>query len=283
MTMNRLTHRLFISGLLTGLLGFASGCGGGDNNPDAAPPPDAPPQVGTLNLSWQITDGVAGTLTCAEVAGSSVSIRATPKGGGTGVPSVLSCDSGSGSVTIPAGTYDVVITLITSNNSQLSEPQQFNDVEIKVGLQTAVGPLNFQVVPLGIVEFKIDTDSGASNCAPDTQGGAGMTDIYVAFHNADGECISRNFIIGEGATQPAGIFLSDCAGTTFGGCIENDQTIRLEGVSSGANSMVFLGYKNGVGCFARTSQFTVAGNNLTTTLITQLLVRTLIPACDPTQ
>jgi hypothetical protein len=280
--MNRLTHRLLISGLLSGLLGFASACGGGDGNADAAVEPDAPPAVGTLSVSWQITDG-ADTLLCEQVAGSSVSIRATPSGGGSGVPGVLSCDPGSGSVTIPAGTYDVVVTLITSNNSQLSEPQQFDDIEIKVGQQTSVGPLNFQVVPQGKVEFKISTDSGNSNCAPDAQGGAGMTDIYMEFRDIDGACIPIDFAIGEGASQPAGTFSSDCAGTTFGGCIENDQTIYIEGVPSGANSMTLVGYKNSVECFSRTSQFTVAGNNLTTSLVSQLLVRELIPACDPSQ
>jgi hypothetical protein len=280
MTMNRSTHRLVISGLLAGLLAFASACGGGNDNADAAVQPDAPPAVGTLSLSWQITDG-ADTLPCEQVAGSSVSIRATPSGGGTGVPSVLSCDSGSGSVTIPVGTYNVVVTLITSNNSQLSEPQQFGDVEIKLGQQTTVGPLSFPVVPQGTVEFKIDTDSGNSNCAPNAEGGAGMTDIYVEFRNAAGECIPTEFTVDAGANQPAGSFSSDCAGTAFGACIENDQTVRVEGAPSGADSMVFVGYKNAEECFSRTSQFTVAGNNLITTLVSQLLVRALIPACDP--
>jgi hypothetical protein len=264
---------------LVALLMMACG-GGNDAVPDANTEPDAPPAAGTLSLGWLLTDGV-NPLTCAQIAGSSVSIRATPSDGGSGVPGTLSCDSGSGSLSLPPGTFDVVVTLRTSTLDPLTPPQQFDNVLIVDGQETPLGTLTFQVVANGNVEFTVATSTGDSNCADFASGGAGMTDIYVEFRNELGQCLLTDFVIAAGANNPGGTFSSDCAGTTLGACIERDQAIRVEAVTSGPSSMVFTGYKSGVECFSRNSQFIVPGGELTTSLIPQQLVKADIPACDP--
>lgn len=259
---------------------FLVACGGGNEVPDANTEPDAPPPAGTLSLRWLLTDGV-NSLTCAQIAGASVSIRATPSDGGSGVPSTLTCDSGSGSVTLPPGTFDIVVTLRTSTLDPLTPPQQFDDVLIVDGQETPLGTLTFEVLAHGNVEFTMVTSTGNSNCDAFADGGAGMTDVYVEFRNELGQCVLTDFVIAAGANHPAGTFSSDCLGTTLGACIERDQIIRVDGATSGASSMVFTGYKDGAECFSRTSQFTVPGGELTTELIPQQLVKADIPACDP--
>lgn len=282
--MNRLKFRLVFAGLAAFVAAGAMACGGGgQDNVDATPTPDAPPNEGTLSLSWEITDG-ANALTCDQVAAARVSIRAIPTAGGSGFPEVVDCDQATGTnVTLPANTYNVTVTLITSTNGQLTTPLVFSNVEVKTGLNTSLGTASFEVVPQGNLEFTMDTNVDGPNCDPDASGGAGMTDIYIEFRNAQGNCVTTDFTVAAGAGQGTltGTFSSDCAGTAFGGCIESDQTITVQGAPSGPNSMVFTGYKGATECFSRTSQFSVPGGNLTTSLIPQLLTREMIPACDP--
>lgn len=261
---------------------LASGCGGGgDAGVDATPEYDAPPPQGTLSLDWQIQYNDT-TLTCAQVGAISVRLTITPSDGGTGVPEALNCDPNNATTTdIDVGVYDIAISLIAETGFQpLGEPYTLNDVEVMANQNTSLGTVVFNVVPRGNLAFKLDTDTGTTNCKTDAEGGAGITEVAIELRDSEGACVPTSFEIEAGASQPAGTYTSDCAGARYA-CIENDQQIRVTGTPSGATSMVMTGYKGQEACYARMPQFTVPGNDLTLTLNDQVLTRAMVPACDP--
>ncbi len=277
--MNRFLHRLVLGSALAWAGIAVSACGGDDTPPDAEPVPDAAPEVGTINLEWEIVY-MGNPLTCADVGANTISIRFTPSQGGSGTAEALSC-SAMGATTSPidSGTYDVEVSLINGSLQDLAVEQMINDVEIVTGQSTALGTLTFEVEPRGTIDFTINAEEDGLNCDPDTMNGAGITELRIEFMDSQGACVPTTFTIEAGATQPAGEYMSDCAGSSYG-CIENDQAVSAV-VPSGPSSMVFTGYKGVEECHRRTGQFDVSGGNLITELIEQYLMRDRVPACDP--
>lgn len=270
--MNRLTGcSSLIAGLALGLTVIA--CGGDDGPADAAIVPDAEPQVGSLSLAWEITDGTA-LQSCAAVAALSVRISVTPAAGGFGQNDIFGCEAGTVlSRDFDAGEYNIEVTLVAAAGD-LAPPFRMNRVEIKTGEETALGTLTFEVAPRGSFDFEVGTMEIGPNCDPVADGGAGLGNLLIELVDTSGECIPATMEIGAGASRPADTYNSDCTGLIYG-CIEKDQTVTLTGVRSGELGLRMSGTRDNGGCYERTSQFTVPGNDLQVSLPTQTL-RTLV-------
>ena len=262
--------------LVSAVAGATLGCGEDAPPVDAAIIPDAPPEIGTLSLTWALTNG--GTpLQCSDVGGLNVSVTATPQDGGFSEPSSFSCDSGTGmSLPFNSGIYNIEVTLVASGNQQLADPQTLQSIEILTGENTDLGSFTFDVAPMGNVDFTITTEAVAGNCTSEAQNGAGITEIAIEFLDGQGTCVPSTFTIGDGANQTGGTYNADCQGARYT-CIDADQAIRAENVPSGTKSMTITGYRGVDECYTRMPQFTVPGNGLSTELLPQTL--TPVGAC----
>lgn len=235
---------------------------------------DAPPQVGTLSLEWNVEN--AGTpLTCAQVGGLTVRVTATPAEGGFATPEAFTCDTlGGMSMEIDSGTYNVSVELVASGNQSLGEPQMFPAIEIETGQNTALGTVLFDVVPEGNIAFTMNAQEAAGNCELQANGGAEIQEIEIQLLGADSACVPISFTIAAGANLPGGTYETDCAGARYAMCVDSDQEFSAQNIPSGATSMMITAYRGGVACYSRMPQFNISGGGLTTTLLPQLLMPT---------
>lgn len=249
------------------LLGL-SGCRDGGSSTDAGVV-DAPPAGGTISLIWRLTDGT-NDLTCADVAGISVTLTATPAAGGFASIDTFNCTTGQATSRAidPVG-YHVEVEL-SAPEGVLASSGRINGVEVTSGGDVSLGEVVFEVAPQGNLTFAVDTDATGPNCDP-VPGGGGLDNVVFALRDSANQCVGT-FDIAAGATRPEGSYPSDCVTAYLGGCIENDQTISVTGVRSGAYTLTITGEKDGIPCYARTAQFNVPGNNLTAGLMSQFLV-----------
>ncbi len=257
-------------------LALVAGCSDDAGIPDARPATDAA-VPGQLSLTWAITH-LGAPLTCAQVDAAAVTIQILPVGAAFGVVDSVSCTSGSGmSRPLAPGTYDVRITL-DGAAGRLDGPETRLGVVIAPGQTVALAPIGFDVDPHGDLVFRIATPTNG-NCTPAAQGGAGITAMTIAMRDAAGVCVPTTFVIAAGASQPAGTYVSDCAGASHG-CIATDQDLRVVGLTSGQHSMVLSGTVAAAPCWSRTTSFRVPGANLVTTLNPQQLnLDTAVPGC----
>jgi hypothetical protein len=82
-----------------------------------------PPQGGQLHATWDIQDPAGGPLTCADVGGDMVEVVSTDA---QMVPTIdlFLCDALDGTTAdLPAGTYEVVLTLLDASMNPLSTSQ----------------------------------------------------------------------------------------------------------------------------------------------------------------
>ena len=248
----------------------AAGCGEDDPVVDAGPLFDAPPEVGTLSLSWAIEDS-GNPLLCDQVGGLSVRVTATPQDGGFATPEAFGCDALSGtSSPIDSGIYNVEIVLVASGGQALSPPETILSVEIVTGQNSDLGSFVFPVVPRGSVLFVIDAQAVAGNCDTEANGGAEISEVLIEVLDAQGACVPATIAIAAGANLPEGTYSSDCAGARYA-CIDTDQQISIADVPSGTASLNIVGYRGVDACYSRMPQFSVAGNGLLTELLPQNL------------
>lgn len=261
----KLALQLLIVCCALALVAGVTGCKDDAPAVDAAPLPDAPPEVGTLSLSWTITDA-GNSLMCEQVGGLSVRVTATPQDGGFATPEAFGCDALSGtSAPIDSGVYNVEIVLVASGNRPLSTPETISGVEIMTGQDTALGSFDFPVVPRGAVEFVLDAQAAAGNCETEANGGAEISEMLIEVLDATGACVPMTITIGGTET-----YNSDCAGARHG-CIESDQVVSIPDVPAGTASLNIVGYRGPDECYSRMPQFSVSGNGLLTELIPQAL------------
>jgi hypothetical protein len=238
--------------------------------PDARPPIDAPPP-GMLMVSWTIAH-MGTTLTCTEIAASSVTVEAVPVGALAGVVDSFSCGSAMGVTrTLPAGPYDLKISL-TGSGGTLDGPEMRLGVTVPSGGTATVDPVAFDVDPSGTLAFNITTPSPSDNCGA-MPGGAGITAVKIDLRDSAGTCVPTTFTIGGTVT-----YNSDCNNATTA-CVAADQQVTAMGVRSGQRSMVITGFVGANACWQRTTSFVERAAGLTTTLSAQQLIRntTLCP------
>lgn len=259
------------------LMAGVSGCKDDAPAVDAGPVIDAPPEVGTLSLSWTITDN-GNTLACGDVGGLSVRVTATPQDGGFATPEAFGCEVTNGtSAPIDTGVYNVEIVLVTNGNRDLTTPEVIQGVEIMTGQDTDIGTFEFPVSPRGSVEFTIDAQAGTPNCEPEANGGAEISEFRIEVLDSEGTCVPATITIADGANQTGGTYASDCAGARYG-CIDNDQLVSISDVPAGTASLNIIGYRGVDECYSRMPQFSVSGNGLLTELLPQVL--TAIGPCE---
>lgn len=237
--------------------------------PDARPPIDAPPP-GQLMLTWSIAH-MGTNLTCAQIAGSSVTVEIVPVGAVAGTVESFSCTSLMGMTgSIPAGQYDIDISLEGSGGT-LAGPVKRLGVTVSPSATTVVDPVAFDVDPHGNLSFQITTPSPSDNCGA-MPGGAGITAVRIDLRDSAGTCVPTTFMIGATA------YASNCANATTG-CIASTETVTAANIDSGQRSMVITGFVGNDACWQRTTSFVARAAGLTTTLNPQLLIRntTLCP------
>lgn len=249
-------------GLVLAFALVAMSCSDDVGLPDARPPTDAPPP-GQLMLSWSISN-MGAPLTCAQIAGSSVTVEIVPVGALAGVVDSFSCTSLMGVTRqLPVGDYDVEVTLQGSGGT-LSGPVARLAVTVPASGTGVVDPIVFEVDPRGDLSFNITTPSG-DNCGA-MPGGAGITAIQIELRDSSGTCVPTTFMIGATA------YASDCATATTA-CVAAGDTVTAADIASGQRSMVITGLVDTDACWQRTTSFVARAAGLTTTLNPQQLIR----------
>ena len=265
--------------VLLSLMLMAGACGGGDSAVDAGKAIDAAPLSGTFSLAWSLSDGTD-AVTCADVGGLSIGISITPAGGGGGQSEAFTCAGGSGtSRPMPVGLYNLSIELKAAAGA-LADPVRITNVEIKQGENTALDAQTFVVAATGAFTFKVTTSSAGDNC--DTGGtGAGIGGLIFELRDSTGACTPTTFDVAAGAVGAASTYTTTCPAGAQHACIEKDQVITVNGVSSGSHTLMMTGFKDAIDCYTRSPQFSVPGNNLVTDLPDQQLSLRFTPDCDP--
>jgi hypothetical protein len=221
-------------------------------------------------LTWTISNQGA-PLTCAQIAGSSVTVAIVPVGALAGVIDSFSCTSLMGMTRqLPVGDYDLEITLEGSGGT-LSGPVRRLAVSVPASSTGVVEAIAFDVDPRGNLSFQITTPAPSDNCAA-MPGGAGITAVRLELRDTGGTCVPTTFMIGATA------YASDCAAATTA-CIAATDTVTAANIASGQRSMVITGLVGTDACWQRTSSFVARAAGYTTMLNPQQLIRntTLCP------
>ena len=124
----------------------AAGCSGDSGSADAAPMPDAMPPVGTVSLTWHLTQGGA-DVTCADAGATLVTLALVRQGQGAGEADTANCSAGMVTThTIHTGTYEVTLDLINAGGSSLlNSPVVQDGVEVTSQSDTPLGDVEFQL------------------------------------------------------------------------------------------------------------------------------------------
>lgn len=255
---------------------FLLACGDDGGLPDARPVVDAAPP-GQIALTWALSHG-GSPQTCGSVGASSVTLEIVVAGQPFGTTDAFGCATGMGtSHDLAPALYDLKVSV--AGVGVLDGPEEFRGVEVKSGMVTTIGPVMFDVDPTGTLAFRITTPATGGNCAATTAMGAGITATTIELRDSAGTCVPTTFAIAAGATDPAGTYVSDCAGASYG-CIAADQDVTAMGVIAGQHAMAITGAIGTAPCWKRTSQFTTRAAGQTTTLNPQsLTLDTMTAGC----
>lgn len=270
-----IAHGALALGLALAVMTATVGCSDPAPAVDAGPLIDAPPEIGTLSLSWTIEDDNGNPLDCAQVGAQNVRVTATPAEGGFATPEAFGCNGLTGtSMPVDSGTYNVEIDVTASVNQMLQplipEPVLINGVEVVTGQDTDLGTFAFAVIPRGGVEFILDAQQAGGNCETQANGGAELSEFLIEVFDADGTCVPSTLTLTDSDGVVVDTYDSDCAGARYG-CIESDITVSMADVQSGTTSLNIIAYRGPDPCYSRNPQFSVPGGDLVTELIPQML------------
>ena len=212
--------------------GSGSGSGGGsDGGSDA-------PAVGRIQLSWTLA--IRGQAApCERVGAVAVLMRLHPRAGND-LRFVFACtDGGAISAAITAGPYDVALSLIAADGSLFGvAPVQHATVDAEH--ITSVEPFAFDVADdTGHLVLSLASLGIMSHCAAQPDG-AGITSHVLTVRGVDGRCAPVTFTRVRGG-QPIGTYTVNCAVPVVGPCIERDETLILDGLTSGPYAILVSG------------------------------------------
>jgi hypothetical protein len=261
-------------------LAATSACGSGGGFPDA-PLPDTPPTA-TFSLSWSVIDQDSQPVSCARIAGQSMTVLAHNKAYDGGNTQIFSCSSGMGmSQDVYAGEFDLDFELSGTFGLLAKAPSQLA-VDIPAGTTTALQPLVFQVEALGSLALKLATGASGGNCAATASGGAGIDAMSISVtRNSDGACIPMTFDIAAGAATAAGTYATDCTTPAdyTGGCIESDQVLSATNVPSDAYTVHVRGKIAATNCWINNDFMQVPPLQKTLTRTLNLAHDLVTPGC----
>ena len=253
----------------------AAACGSGGGFPDA-PPVDSPPTA-TFSLTWSVIDQNSQPVSCARIAGQSMTVLAHNKAYDGGNTQIFSCSSGMGqSQDVYAGEFDLNFEL-SGTFGLLARAPTVNSIDVPAGTNTPVPPLVFQVEALGSLALKLSSGASGGNCGATGAGGAGIDATSLSItRNSDGACVPITFTVGAGATKPAGTYATDCTTPAdyVGGCIESDQVLSAANVPSDEYTIHVRGKIAATSCWANNDFMQVPP-------LQKTLTRTLNLAHDP--
>ena len=254
---------------------YLAACGSGGGFPDA-PLPDTPPTA-TFSLTWSVIDQNSQPVSCARIAGQSMTVLAHNKAYDGGNTQIFSCSSGMGqSQDVYAGEFDLNFEL-SGTFGLLARAPTVNSIDVPAGTNTPVPPLVFQVEALGSLALKLSSGASGGNCGATGAGGAGIDATSLSItRNSDGACVPITFTVGAGATKPAGTYATDCTTPAdyVGGCIESDQVLSAANVPSDEYTIHVRGKIAATSCWANNDFMQVPP-------LQKTLTRTLNLAHDP--
>lgn len=216
-------------------------CGGGGGGVDAGPTIDAHVGLGTLTVSWTLTDDMGAPITCADVGASSVRVEEAPTSGAQPPPAdVFSCSSGMGvTKLLEAGDYNIRVSLNSTSIAAgplATDPQK--PASITDGNNTTYPPVTFAVKKAGGFKFSIKALTNGPNCMPIGMG-AGITGMSLELIDQGGGCV------------PLPMIGTQCPPAT-GACIENTMTLQETGILPGDYTLEIRGYQGTEDCYDAT-------------------------------
>ncbi len=216
---------------------------------------------GRFSLTWSITiDGFPGQ--CDEVGGATVEVIATHLDSGDEFVDLFDCeDFGATTSQVPAGPYEVEISLLDGAGVQLNavpiilDPDVFDDETVSLG--------NFEFAfSFPQLSFRVQMGGAQqSNC---TENGAGVSNEEIRVSDAAAtQCLPFDLLV-ESTTQ------ATCSRLV---CYENNVTHTVAGLQAGNYLLQVLGYKGATGpdpyiCYVSdTIPFTVGSSDVNLGLV----------------
>ena len=163
---------------------------------------------------------------------------------------LFTCKGGTGmSQAVFGGPYDLNFELSGTFGLLARGATQF-DIAIPAGTNTVIESVTFQVEALGNVALSLASGKIGGNCGAANAGGAGIDGVTITLtRNSDVACAPLALTIAQGATQPGGSYMIDCATPVVAPCIEADQTITASGIDSDAYTIHIRGKVGTKDCF----------------------------------
>lgn len=105
---------------------------------------DPPPDPGHFSLSWSISDGSGGEVSCGDAGATGVHVGMVA--GGAEFAQTFACDLASGvSGALPPGSYDLTLALVDAGGATLATSPELPDLELRAGATTTVPEVELTV------------------------------------------------------------------------------------------------------------------------------------------
>lgn len=223
--------------LLLVVLGCACGGRGGT---------DAPVAMGQIQVSW--STAVRGqAVPCARVGALAVVARLHPHSGDD-LRFAFACADGGGTTTpFTAGPYEVTLSLVGADGLPFVDaPTQ--QVAIDAGHTTTVPSAMFDLAEdTGHVALSLAALGFASQCTAQPAG-AGITSHTLTLIDIDGRCVPTTFTRRRNG-KPDGTYTINCTAPAAGPCLEHEDTLVADGLTSGPYLITVTGLTGAAQCW----------------------------------
>jgi hypothetical protein len=216
-----------------------------------------PAARGSASIAWSIT-ALGEPATCARVGAASVSLLLHNRAASEVTLSFACTDLQGQTPLVTAGAYDATLTLRAADGTLIAAGPTQTAVTIGAGQAVVLAPVVFTTETLGKLALSIATLSTSSNCKSHDQGGAGTTGNVITLVRAVGGCVPVTLTRTRGTTT-IGTYNINCSSPEVAPCIENDETLTVDGLDAGPYVINVVALSGATRCSVEVDVFSIPG------------------------
>jgi hypothetical protein len=239
--------------------------------------PETPAQ-GSVSLAWSLTDPDGQPIACDRVGAAQVSLSLRNVASGDRVAATFPCAASPGTQLLAPGVYETAIALRAADSTVIATAADQDSVVVVAGQLTPLAPVSFTVRASLVISFA--TAGTATNCAPASQGGTGITGTAVILVRTAGGCAPVTFIRKRGGAV-VDTYTVNCSSPRIASCIERDETLTVPSIDPDSYLIALRGRVGSIDCWGADAELDVRlGAPLTRTID---LAPTRAPGCPEVQ